>query len=1021
MKRVRPRLCLSLLALVAAPLWSTLPINAQINPDHLRGMSARSIGPAGMSGRIASIDVFQGDPNIIWVGAATGGVWKSENQGTSWTPVFDDQRVSGVGAVAIDPNDSDVVWVGTGEGNPRNSAGVGAGIYRTTDGGETWRLLGLESTERIHRIILHPTDPKIAYVGALGPAWSDGLERGVFMTTDGGETWQLMLFVNERTGVSDLVMDPKNPDRLLAGMWEFRRTPSFFESGGPGSGLYISEDAGLTWNRLSAEEGLPSGDLGRIGLSIHAAAPDIVYALVEAQRSALLRSEDGGLTWSTVNEERGVAPRPFYYTDIFVDPEDDQILYNLHSRAQRSEDGGETFETISNGVHSDFHALWIDPADPRHLLTGTDGGVFVSHDRGDSWRMFDNLPVGQFYHVSVDMEIPFNVYGGMQDNGSWRGPSDNWDGQGIRNSQWREVAFGDGFNTIVAPDSPDLGYGMSQGGNLQRLDFRTGERKPIRPWAPEGTRLRFNWNAPIATDPYDPGTILYGSQFVHRSRNRGDTWQIISQDLTTNNSDWQRQDESGGLTRDATGAENFTTIVSIAPSAIQQGVIWVGTDDGQVQITRADGGTWTNLSNQIPDVPPNTWVPHIEVSKFRADAAFVVFDDHRRGNWEPYAFAVYDFGNDWRRIIDAEDVDGYVLTLEQDPEVPDLLYAGTEFGLWVSLNRGGNWFKWTSGFPTAPVRSLVVHPRDGDLVIGTHGRAVYILDDVRPLRELAQNIDLQDGALHLFQPPDAYVTVARGLDGYHFPASHLFEGETRMRGAMLSFWVGSGEDLEAEVLLEIFDPGDRLVRTMRFPVIAGVNRVRWNLREDLPEEYRDEPDGDGAEVVSGSYRVRLTGFGQSSERFVEVKADPRVEVDFIDWLAKYQAVTAVAVLQARRELLVDGLRAVREGVESIKVQIEEGGYPDVSDAADALLERLDETGDLSELRRLFRTLRGMRSSFSAPTEGERIDHQRAAEMLDAMVQAVDDMIVLDVARFRDLAQNEGLDVFEEIRMIEGGR
>jgi photosystem II stability/assembly factor-like uncharacterized protein len=1012
------------LALTLAALAGALsPLNAQVNPDHLSGMTARSIGPAGMSGRITSIDVFRGDPNIVWIGTATGGVWKSENQGTSWTPVFDDQRVSGIGAVAIDPENPDIVWVGTGEGNPRNSAGVGAGVYRTTDGGESWTLLGLQATERIHRIILHPTNPNIAYVGAMGPAWSDGLERGVFMTTDAGETWQNTLFINARTGVSDLVMDPSDPDRLYAGMWEFQRSPSFFASGGPGSGLFISEDAGLTWRRVLVEAGLPEGELGRIGLSVHAADPEIVYALVEAEKSALLRSDDRGVSWVKVTDRPGIAPRPFYYTDIFVDPENADLLYNLHSRMQRSEDGGRTFETISDGVHSDFHALWIDPADPRHLLVGTDGGLFESRDRGDSWRMFDNLPVGQFYHVSVDMETPFNVYGGMQDNGSWRGPSDNWDSQGIRNAQWREVAFGDGFNTIVAPDSPDIGYGMSQGGNLQRLDFRTGERKPIRPWGPDGTPLRFNWNAPIATDPYEPGTIFYGSQFVHRSRNRGDTWQIISPDLTTNNPEWQRQDDSGGLTRDATGAENYTTTLTIAPSAIQQGVIWVGTDDGQVQMTRAGGGSWTNLSDRALGVPTNTWVPHIEASKYRADAAFVVFDDHRRGNWEPYAYAVYDFGNDWRRIIDAEDVDGYVLTLEQDPEVPDLLYAGTEFGLWVSLNRGGNWFRWTHGLPTVPVRSLVVHPRDGDLVIGTFGRAIYILDDVRPLRELALDENVQDEALHLFAPPDAFVTVARGLDGYHFPAAHLFEGERRMRGAMISFWAGPDEVVadSTEARLEIFDSGEQLIRTLTLPVVAGINRVRWDLKEDLPEEVRDEPAGKGAEVVSGTYRLRLTGLGTTTEQFVEVRVDPRVEVDYIDWVSKYQAVTKAAVLQARRDRLRDGVRRVRQAVEMVRTQLGEGEqHPEVAEMGDALLERLDATAKLDELRGLFRTLRGLRSSFTAPTEAERIDLQRTRESLDVMMRAVDDIIVLNVARYRELVQSEGLDVFEEIRMIEGG-
>jgi photosystem II stability/assembly factor-like uncharacterized protein len=1007
------------------------PLEAQLDASLFGAMRARSIGPAGMSGRIAAVTTEPGDANVIYVGAATGGVWKSVNAGTSWEPIFDEQRLLGIGSIAVHPLNPDLVWVGTGEGNPRNSAGVGAGVYRSLDGGRTWKLMGLERSERIHRIIPDPTDPDVAFAGVLGPAWSDGAERGVYRTTDGGETWRRVLFVDERTGVSDLVMDPQNPDKLIAGMWTFRRQPWFFESGGPGSGVFVTHDGGDSWRRASEADGMPLGELGRIGLTVYEGDPRIVYALVEAERSALLRSDDGGATWEIVNDRPGVNPRPFYYTDIFVDPSNELRLYNLHSRAERSEDGGRTFETISEAVHSDFHALWIDSDDPRHLMIGTDGGVFVTHDRGDNWRMFDNLPVGQFYHVSVDMAVPFNVYGGMQDNGSWRGPSDSWDSQGIRNAHWREVAFGDGFNTLIAPDDQSFGYAMSQGGNLQRFDTRTGERKPIRPWAPEATRLRFNWNAAIATDPFQVGTIYYGSQFVHRSPDRGDTWQIISPDLTSDNPEWQRQQESGGLTLDRTGAENFTSLLTIAPSPVERGVIWSGSDDGRVHVTRAGGGTWNDVTRRIDDVPDATWVPHIEASKFVAGGAFAVFDDHRRGNWEPYVFRTDDYGRDWDRIVDEDDVDGFVHTIEQDPVARDLLFLGTEFGLYVSVDGGDRWTKWTHGMPPAPVRSLVVHPRDHDLVIGTHGRSIFVLDDIRPLRELALNPRLTRVAAHFFEPPPAYLHVSRGLDGYHFPASHLFEGETRAQGAMLSYWVGGGAPADS-VRIEILDLDDRIVRTLSAPARYGLNRTTWDLREDLPAEYHfeEEPTGRGRggfgggsarpEVLPGTYTVRFAVGADTVRQTVEVQPDPRVDVPIVDRIAKYQATREAALMGARTRQLQQKSREIREAIEAV-LQIVDERAPEAAEtirvSGDALEERLDEVADFDGVSQYRRSLRGLGASYDAPTEGERLDLQRMAEAVERLTQAINDVILLNVSAFRDQVRATGSLGFPDIDIV----
>ncbi|HEX9972521.1 MAG TPA: hypothetical protein VGD14_10675, partial [bacterium] len=489
---------------------------AQFDPDLFAGMKARSIGPAGMSGRIGDIEAVVSNPNIIYVGAATGGVWKSTNGGITWKPIFDDQPASSIGAVSVFQTNPSIVWVGTGEGNPRNSVGVGNGIYKSLDGGESWKYLGLEKTDKIHRVVLHPTDPEVAYIAALGTTWGENPERGVFKTVDGGKNWKRILFVDEKTGCADLVMDPGNPNKLFAAMWEHRRYPWFFKSGGPGSGLYFTYDGGENWKKITNKEGLPEGELGRIGVAIARNNPDVVYALVEAKKSALCRSDDGGKSWKIVNQSPNVNPRPFYYADIRVDPHNENRVYVLHSSLVVSEDGGKTFERIRSRIHSDHHALWIHPENGNFMIDGNDGGVAISYDRGQTWRFVDNLPLAQYYHINIDMEIPYNIYGGMQDNGSWRGPSDVWESGGIRNFHWEEVGFGDGFATLSDPYDSNIGYSMSQGGFLSRFNRITGERKDIRPPAPDSIELRFNWNAAIAIDPSDPKTVFYGSQLVHK-------------------------------------------------------------------------------------------------------------------------------------------------------------------------------------------------------------------------------------------------------------------------------------------------------------------------------------------------------------------------------------------------------------------------------------------------------------------------------------------------------------------------
>ncbi len=614
---------------------------AKIDPDIFKEIKPRCIGPAAMSGRIGDIDAVISNPDIIYVGTATGGVWKSTDGAITWKPIFEKESTSSIGAVTICQQNPNIVWVGTGEGNPRNSSGVGRGVFKTIDGGETWQHLGLEKTEKISRLRLHPSDPNIAYVAALGTTWGENPERGVFKTVDGGKTWKKILFVDNKTGAADLAMDPKNPNKLIAAMWEHRRWPWYFTSGGPGSGLYITTDGGANWKKLTPEDGLPAGDLGRIGVAFAANKPNIVYALVEAKKNVLLRYSDGGATWKTINDKKEVSDRPFYYADVRVNPVNENMVYLLQSPLNYSEDGGKSFRHLNSfrQVHGDFHSLWIHPGGEL-MIVGGDGGISISRNRGKSWRFVENLPVAQFYHISYDMEYPYNVYGGLQDNGSWRGPSQVLTDWVIYNFYWRIVGFGDGFDTEPDPEDSDCGYGMSQGGWLFYFNSKTGINKIIIPTESD-VKHRYNWNAALAIDPFVPSTIYYGSQFVHRSKDKGKSWEIISPDLTTNDPGKQKP-MSGGLTTDVSAAENHTTIISICPSPVKQGVIWVGTDDGNVQVTRDNGNSWQLVSASLTGdskskkkssrVPAGTWVPYVEASPHDAACAFVVFDNHRRAD-----------------------------------------------------------------------------------------------------------------------------------------------------------------------------------------------------------------------------------------------------------------------------------------------------------------------------------------------------------------------------------------------------
>ncbi len=871
-------------------LLTTLSTAQQLNLSNFQNLNIRNVGPANMSGRITAIDAVADNPNIIYLGAASGGVWKSENGGSAWKPVFDDQPTQNIGAVAIQQDNPSVVWVGTGEGNPRNSMNLGMGIFKSLDGGISWTHLGLEATKTIHRIIIDPSDPDVVYVGAMGDPWTPGEYRGLYKTMDGGLNWEKILYTNDQSGIADLVMDPENPNKLIAAVYEHRRTPYYFTSGGPGSGLFVTHDGGKNWKKYTEADGLPAGDLGRIGLAIAPSDPDRIYAKVEAEKNALYRSDDGGLSWYKVNDNpRFTNNRPFYFQELAVDSKDPNRLYNIYQPLSLSFDGGKTFDPVpmipadeTKGIHADFHAFWMDLHDPKHFIIGGDGGIGITHDHGKSWYFPENIPVAQFYHINADNDLPFNVYGGMQDNGNWSGPAYTWKRGGIRTLYWQYLVGGDGFYIQPDLDNSRFGYGTSQNGNLYRYDKMTGYYSSIKPRVHHTqTPLRFNWNAAFAQDPFDKNTVYYGSQFVHKSTDKGANWEIISPDLSTNNPDHQKGDY-GGLTLDISGAENYNSILSIAPSPIDQSLIWAGTDDGQLQLSRDGGKSWTNLTSNLKGMPQEAWIARIQASRFEAGAAWVVVNNYRKGDYRPYLFKTEDYGKSWKRMVDENKVKGYALSVAQDIKEPKLVFLGTENGLWISIDEGNSWVQFKNGFPSVSTMDLKIQESESALVVGTFGRAIWVLDDLAALRTAAaahfkkgltalpMNDAVQVKGLFIAPPGNIWT-------GFHT----TFEGENRVfQKVEIPFYIESQDNSNSKVTAHIFDKSNRLINTVvAEPTALGLNYLTWKLDEkssNLPGAWIHE-ESRGIPVLPGKYKIVLQWEGRKDSTQVQVIPDPRFE------------------------------------------------------------------------------------------------------------------------------------------------
>jgi photosystem II stability/assembly factor-like uncharacterized protein len=988
-------LCTLALACAAQPV--------RYDAGTISGLPARNIGSAAMSGRIAAVAAINQNGRItVYAGAASGGVWKSINGGTTFKPVSDSATSLSIGAVTIDPTNPETVWVGTGESWVRNSVSVGDGIYKSTDGGENWTNVGLKDSEHIAKILVDPRDGNNVLACATGHLWDDSDSSGVFRTTDGGKTWRKVLAgPNRSTGCAMLAMAAATPATIYATLWDFRRQAWTFRSGGPGSGIYKSTDGGEHWTELTSKS-LPAKPYGRIAIQVAPSKPQTIYAMIESAKSSLYRSDDGGANWTKLDASQYMVWRPFYFGNLIVDPTDSEKVFKVDGPLLLSVNGGKSFSVVSGGAHGDFHDVWIDPTNTNNIITGDDGGLWRSRDGGTRWEHVLSLPVSQFYHVSVDNAEPYHVYGGLQDNSSWVGDS-SYPG-GITNSRWENMFGGDGFWTWEDPSDPNYIYAEAQGGEIGRVNRHTHEIRAIKPYPNYGEKkLRFNWNTPIQMSPNEKGTIYMGAQFLFRSRDHGQSWDRISPDLTTNNPEKQKQEESGGVTVDNSSAEMNNTIYSISESPRNRQVIWCGTDDGNVQLTRDGAKTWTNVGLAIPGRGTDPWVSWVEASRFDQASAYVTLDRHMYGDMTPHLFRTTDYGKTWTALpVAPNGVRGYAHVIKEDTANRNLLFLGTEFGLWISSDGGQRWAQYKGqGFPTVAVRDLVVHPRTSDLVLATHGRGIWIIDDISPLRALTSETLSSDAG---FLPTPNAVQWMEAFGGWP-EGDGAFSGPSRPTDAFIPYYQRS-RHIYGDLKMEIFDSTGKLMDTISATKHRGVSRAVWSMHLKPPTvppaATAAFQAAIGPRVLPGTYTVKLTRGDKVYTSQLNVVLDPRATYTVEDRRAQFDLVNKLAAQLNHMSWAVDAIIAVRDKAIADKKS-------DLAEAADKIRGKIvatKEGGAITGEERLREFLAGLYGDVNG-YDGRPTAQQVARA--DALARELEDVI----REFRDLAAKNNAPVLGE--------
>jgi photosystem II stability/assembly factor-like uncharacterized protein len=1003
-------------------------------------MSWRGIGPAVMGGRTVDIEAVEKSPWIIYAAIGPSGVWKSENNGVSWTPVFHKEATVSVGDIAIAQSHPHIIWAGTGEATSRNSVTIGDGVYKSMDAGKTWTNMGLKDTRHIARIIINPGDPNIVYVAAMGHLWGPNMERGVYKTTDGGETWKKVLYVDENTGMADLAMDRTDSLVLYAAAYDHRRLPYHFRSGGPGSGIFKTGDGGETWVRLTKD--LPEGVMGRIGIDVSRSAPGVVYALIEHQDGGIWRSEDRGESWKRMCDYatfKRVNTRPFYYSQIHIDPTDDKVVYVLSTGLFVSTDGGQKFRATGAGIHPDHHALWINPANPLHLIEGNDGGIDISYDMGKTWLPVQNIDAAEVYQVGYDMRRPYFVYCGLQDNGSWGGPSATTDPVGIVNDDWVAVGGGDGFFVQPDPDDVNTIYSNSQMNNLYRYDWRINKSKAIRPAGRlDEPPYRFNWNSPIHISPHDSNTVFVGGNFLFRTTDKGKTWEMISPDLTTN--DPEKQKDSGGpITPDNSGAEMHCTITTIAQSPLEKGVIWCGTDDGNLQLTRDGGKTWANVIANIKGLPRNTWCSRVESSHFQAGTAYATFDGHRADDYATYIYKTADFGKTWASIKSNLPF-GWVHVIREDHKNRNLLYVGTEFGIFASLDAGLSWFSLKNDLPTVAVHDVAVHPRENDLIIGTHGRGIWILEDITYLQEMTPEVLASNVHLFNVRPATEFYMGGR-RESFTKPT---FTARNPVYGLGVTVYLKAKPKERPKVSL--LANGNEAVFELNLIIKEGIQRDYWNLQvaPKGPDGERIPPSGVGLValplVAPGEFVLELTVDGQKFRTAAKVQPDPRLPMTEVDREAQSHALAGVLTTAKKMGLSITAATNIRRQLDSLNQDLKKEGIPNeaVETAVNAFekvfrpLEEVIIPKDFGAASTRENALRGGSLNLqllslgsaiggypAAPTEAELLLLEEIGRKVAAFVERINGIIRTDLPVLNSVLQankRQPLKVPEEVKL-----